>query len=90
MNKRDLLRLNTVPEGKAAWLSREQHDELRRLFDALPLPETQTAEAAMAYARMHSFLNHIAQVSVLDDQAAIHFNAFVLIRRGFKVEETGD
>lgn len=87
MNRQELLQLNAVPEGKVAWLSYDQHIELRRLFEALPSPTLQTIEGEMAYARMHHFLNDVAQVQVPDDKAAIHFNAFVLIRRGYKVEE---
>ncbi len=86
MTQQELLQQNAVPEGKPAWLSHGQHNELRRLFEALPSPATQSAEAEIAYARMHHFLVEIAQVNVPDDKAAIHFNAFVLIRRGFRVD----
>jgi hypothetical protein len=36
---------------------------------------------------MHHFLNEVAQVTVPFDPVAIHFNAFVLIRRGYAIEE---
>lgn len=87
MNRQELLQLNAIPEGKPAWLSYDRYNELRRLFDALPLPSDQSAETEVTYARMHHFLNDVAQVTVPFDKATIHFNAFVLIRRGYNVEE---
>ncbi len=87
MTKQELLQLNVVPEGKEAWLSYDQYMELKRLFDALPPPSLHSLNADAAYARLHHFLADVAQLQIPYDKTAIHFNAFVLIRRGYKVEQ---
>jgi len=87
VTKQELLQLNAVPEGKEPWLSYDQYVELKRLFGLLPSPFHDDLHADEAYARMHHFLTEVAQLEVSDDKAKIHFNTFVLIRRGYKVEE---
>lgn len=85
MGKTDtLLQLNVVPEGKTAWLTFDQFQELKNLFEAVSpfLPEMDTAAF-----RLHRFLTVVARLDVPVNVEAIHFNAFVLIRRGYKVEE---
>ncbi|MCB0174930.1 MAG: hypothetical protein KDJ97_30755 [Anaerolineae bacterium] len=86
MNKSELLQLNVIPEGKAAWLSYEQYLELKRLFEAVPLPSAEETTDNLAYLALHRFLSEIAGLQLAPDEAAIHFNAFALIRRGYKIE----
>jgi len=84
MNTDTLLQLNVVPEGKEAWLSYDQYFELKRLFEAVsPL----SSEMDGTTFRVHDFLTNVAQLDVPMNVEAIHFNTFVLIRRGYKVED---
>jgi hypothetical protein len=94
MIKEELLKLNAVPEGKSAWLSYDHHLELKRLFDALTASSQKGAaqtSKGLALARLHHFLSDVAKLTLAEDkadlEAAIQFNAFVLIRRGYKVED---
>lgn len=84
MNTDTLLQLNVVPEGKTAWLTFDQYQELKNLFEAVSpfSPEIDTAAF-----RLHRFLTEVARLDVPVNVEAIHFNAFVLLRRGYKVEE---
>ena len=84
VNTETILQLNVVPEGKKAWLSYDQYHELKRLFDTVsPFDSEMNGEAF----RLYDFLTNIAKLHVPMTVEAIHFNAFVLIRRGYKVEE---
>ncbi|NUM45755.1 MAG: hypothetical protein HUU38_13715 [Anaerolineales bacterium] len=84
MNTTTLLQLNVVPEGKTAWLTFDQYQELKNLFEAVSpfSPEIDTSAF-----RLHRFLTDMADLDVPMNIEAIHFNAFVLLRRGYKVEE---
>ncbi len=85
MNKQDLLRLNVVPDGKAAWLSYEDYLELEQLFEAVELPGQN--ETDDRYVALYDFLVKVAGLDVPNSQATIHANAFTLLRRGYRVEE---
>ena len=85
MNKQDFLKLNAVPEGKEAWLSYENYLELERLFEAVDLPGQ--GDLDDNYAALYDFLVRVAGLELPRSQAAIHANAFTLLRRGYKVEE---
>lgn len=94
MNKQAVLELNAVPEGKAAWLTYENYLKLEQLFEAVDVPGH--AEGAQSgsrldpnYAALYDFLVRVAGLTlrVPKSQAAIHFNAFTLLRRGYAVEE---
>jgi len=84
MNTDTFLQLNVVPEGKKAWLSYDQYQELKRLFEAVS-PFSQ--EMDVSAFRLHEFLTNVAGLDVTMNVEAVHFNAFVLIRRGYKREE---
>jgi hypothetical protein len=84
MNVETILQLNVVPEGKEAWLSYDQYLELNRLFDRVSPFETEVNGEAF---RLYDFLTTTAKLNVPITVKSIHFNAFVLIRRGYKVEE---
>lgn len=84
MNAETLLQLNVVPEGKTAWLSYDQYQELKRLFEAVA-PFSQEMDA-VAF-RLHAFLTNVARLDVPMNVETLHFNAFVLLRRGYKAEE---
>ncbi|MCB0211613.1 MAG: hypothetical protein KDJ52_19910 [Anaerolineae bacterium] len=86
MNKAEILQLNVIPEGKAAWLSYEQYLELKRLFGAVPLPSAEETTDNFDYMALHRFLTEVAGLELALDEAAVHFNAFALIRRGYQVE----
>ncbi len=86
MNKAEILQLNVIPEGKAAWLNYEQHLELKQLFETVPLPSTEETTDDLAYLTLYHFLTQIAGLELPLNEAAIHFNAFALIRRGYRVE----
>ena len=91
MNKQEILQLNRLPEGKAPWLSYDAYLELKRLFEAAPLPaegsETDQIEITNEdYRSLYWFLIKKAGLDVTRDETVIHFNAFALIRRGYKVE----
>lgn len=80
----DILQLNVVPEGKEAWLSYDQYLELKSLFDQVSPFETEVNAEAF---RLYHFLIGVAKLDVPMTVESIHFNAFILIRRGYKVEE---
>jgi len=87
MNKETVVQLNVIPEGKEAWLSYDQYQELKRGFEAVELPSTETGIQDKAYFKLYDFLTEVAQLSVPKNELALHFNAFVLIRRGYVIEE---
>jgi hypothetical protein len=86
MNKAEILELNVIPEGQEAWLSYDHFLELKRLFEAVPLPTTEETTADLPYVDLYRFLTDIAGLKLPFNEAAIHFNAFALIRRGYRVE----
>lgn len=91
MNKEEFLQLNALPEGRAPWLSYDQYLELKRLFETVLLP-TETTPATLHvvdydYVKLHRFLTEIAGLDLPMSEPAIHYNAFALIRRGYKVEQ---
>ena len=85
MNKLDLKALNVVPEGKAPWLSYENYTKLGQLFDRVDSPDHKTIDDN--YAALYKFLVAVAGLELPATTASIHFNAFTLLRRGYKVEE---
>lgn len=84
-NKQDFLELNVVPEGQAAWLSYEDYRALERLFEAVDVPDP--GKLDLTYLALYDFLVRVAGLTLPRDKAAIHFNAFTLLRRGYKIEE---
>lgn len=86
MNKEALLQLNMLPEGKAAWLSYDNYLTLKTLFEAVPLPSDEETIPAGSYLDLHRFLTQVARLPLPLDEKTIHFNAFALIRRGYKIE----
>lgn len=87
MNKKTVLQLNVIPEGKVAWLSYEQYQDLKRLFEAVELPSIETGIQDQAYFKLYDFLTKVAQLTVPRNEFALHFNAFALLRRGYAIEE---
>lgn len=87
MNKETILELNVIPEGKDACLSYDQYQALKRLFEAIDIPSNETAIQDEGYAKLYDFLTEVAQLPVPRQEAALHFNAFALLRRGYKIEE---
>jgi hypothetical protein len=87
MNKQAILELNAVPEGKAAWLNYENYLQLEQLFEAVEAPGQGSLDPK--YAALYDFLVKVAGLTLRlpRSQAAIHFNAFTLLRRGYAVEE---
>jgi hypothetical protein len=85
--KNDLLKWNRVPEGKPAWLTYSQYRELRHLFEATSAHSEDELHAGSALAKLQDFLLNVAKLNVPDDDQAIHFNAFVILRRGYRAEE---
>jgi len=84
MNAETILQLNVAPEGEEAWLSYDQFLELKQLFEQVsPLQSEMNGEAF----RLYDFLTNVARLDVPMSVEAIHFNAFVLIRRGHKVDD---
>lgn len=88
VNKQDYLKLNIVPEGKAAWLSYEEYLELAWLFEAVDIPSEDPIAPDVgtpsAYADLYNFLVRVAGLTNLPrSQQSIHFNAFTLLRRGY-------
>ena len=86
MNKTELLQLNVIPEGQAAWLSYDQFLRLKHLFETLPLPTSQESTDDLRYIDLYHFLTEVAELNLPCNEATIHFNAFALIRRGYRVE----
>lgn len=87
MDKETLLKLNRVPDGKPPWLNYKAFRKLQRLFDKLPPPEESGVLEDADYLRMYDFLEEVAGIKLPELQEAVHLNAFVLIRRGYQVEE---
>lgn len=67
-----------IPEGKPAWLSYDQYQRLKKLFEAASPAD---------FAALHHFLVKVVKVYLPKDYEVVHFNGFVLIRRGYKIEE---
>ncbi len=86
MNKNEILQLNVLPAGKEPWLSYDDYLKLKRLFEATSLPQDEDITADSPYIYLHHFLTKVARLELPLHQATIHFNAFALIRRGYKVE----
>ena len=86
MNKIDFLRYNVLPEGKEPWLSYDEHLKLKSLFEAVPLPANEGTSVGSQYYHLHQFLTEVAGLEIPPNEVSIHVNAFVLIRRGYKVE----
>lgn len=85
MNKQDVLKLNAVPDGKAPWLSYENYIKLGQLFDSVNPPDQNVMDEN--YTALYNFLVTVAKLKLPMDTAYIHFNAFALLRRGYKVED---
>jgi hypothetical protein len=85
MNKLDIKKLNVVPEGKAPWLSYENYTTLGQLFDRVDPPDQPVIDGD--YAALYKFLVSVAGLELPIAADSIHFNAFTLLRRGYKVEE---
>ena len=85
MNKQDILKLNVVPEGREPWLDYESYLKLGQLFDAVNPPDQETIDSN--YAVLYNFLVTVAGLELPMETTSIHFNAFTLLRRGYKVEE---
>ena len=77
MGTRHLDKLH-IPEGKPAWLNYDQYQRLKILFEATSPTD---------FAKLYHFLRKVAKVDLPADYEIIHFNAFVLLRRGYQVEE---
>ena len=86
MNKTELLQLNVIPEGKAAWLSYEQYLRLKQLFETVSLPSLEDTTDDLAYLALYHFLTEVAGLELPRNEASIHFNGFALLRRGYKGE----
>jgi hypothetical protein len=86
MNKNEVLKLNVVPDGQEPWLSYDDYQKLKRLFETMPLPSREGGGDNHQYLHLHRFLTEAAGLALPMDEASIHFNAFALIRRGYKVE----
>ncbi|MDM8520035.1 hypothetical protein QUF64_08310 [Anaerolineales bacterium HSG6] len=87
MNREDILKLNVIPDGKAAWLSYDRYQELKTLFEAVNAPLSDKDIVDTQYFQLHHFLINIAKLHVPLNECTIHFNAFSLIRRGYHIEE---
>ena len=86
----ELKTLNYVPEGRAAWLNYAQHQKLRKLFETVPLPQP-ADHLRMEYETLYTFLLEEAGLSQLPQhEPAVHYSAFVLMRRGYQAEEITD
>jgi hypothetical protein len=86
MNKSVLHQLNVIPEGMAPWLTYDQYLRLKKLFEVTPFPVDGDKTDRPAYLDLYDFLTEMAGVTLPCAEAAIHYNAFVLIRRGYQVE----
>jgi hypothetical protein len=87
MDKEQLLTLNAVPEGKEAWLNYQTYCTLQALFEQVDTPTSETEALSEAYLKLYTFLTQKADIRPAKTAPAIHFNAFTLLRRGYKVEE---
>jgi hypothetical protein len=87
MNKEEVLRLNVIPDGKEAWLSYDHYQELKEIFESVKLPSNDKTIMDRQYFQLYDFLTNKAKLQIPMNESAIHFNAFALIRRGYKTEE---
>ena len=87
MNKKDLLQLNVVPDNETAWLNYDQYQALIEMFERVKTPSDDTTILDVDYVQLYDFLTNTAKLQVPMNEPAIHFNAFTLIRRGYKIEE---
>ncbi|OQY44376.1 MAG: hypothetical protein B6242_12840 [Anaerolineaceae bacterium 4572_78] len=87
MNKHNVLQFNVIPEGKKAWLNYKHYMELKVIFEAVDIPTSEIDITNNQYFQLYHFLTNIAKLVVPMNKVAIHFNAFALIRRGYKIEE---
>ena len=88
MTSKDALqKLNCIPEGMPAWLDYKAYRRLKALFEALDPPADSAGLNTEAYLRLHDFLLDAAGIKVPAAQDAVHYNAFVLLRRGYRNEE---
>lgn len=87
MNREDILKLNVIPDGKAAWLSYDRYQELKNLFETVNTPASDKDIVDNQYLQLHHFLINIAKLPVPLNEFALHFNAFALLRRGYQIEE---
>ena len=60
MNKKTLLQLNVIPEGKEAWLSYDQYQELKTIFEKIALPSDETSIQDQSYFKLYDFLTNVA------------------------------
>jgi hypothetical protein len=79
--------LNHIPDGKTAWLSHLQYLELGKLLDSVEPPAPSHIQLSEAYFHLHRFLSEKANLTIPETEVAIHFNAFALLRRGYKIED---
>ena len=79
--------LSCMPEGVPAWLTYDQHQVLKSLYATLENPLAEIGPLSLNYVSMHNFLARVAKLDVPETAASIHFNAFALLRRGYKQEE---
>lgn len=86
MNKDEVLQLNVLPDGKEPWLSYEDYLKLKQLFETIPPPSPTKNTDDSRYLCLYQFLTEVAGLELPASENAIHFNAFALIRRGYKVE----
>ncbi len=87
MNKKEILRLNAIPDGKDPWLSYDHYQKLKQIFESVKLPSNNKIIIDRQYFQLYGFLTNTAKLQVPMNQFAVHFNAFALIRRGYKIEE---
>lgn len=87
MNKEEILQLNVLPDGQEAWLSYDQYQDLKRIFERVELPSTDQAIMDRSYFPLYEFLTKTAKLPVPRNELAIHVNAFTLIRRGYNIED---
>ena len=85
INKDQIKALNVVPEGTLPWLTYDQYVRLGDLFNAVRLPEDD--QVGPDYWPLQRFLSETAGLPELESEAAIHSNAFTLLRRGYQVEQ---
>ena len=79
--------LSCMPKGAPAWLTYDQYQILKSLYATLENPLTETGPLSLNYVSTHHFLSSVAKLDVPETTASIHFNAFALLRRGYKQEE---
>jgi len=79
MNRENVLALNVVPDGKEAWLSYDQYQELKRLFEAVDAPVSDQGIVDSRYVQLHLFLTNIAGLPPPLSEFAVHFNALMAL-----------